>query len=71
MLGLDASQAWDTELAFAHLQALGEELAALSSELGETAAAIAEKAFAEIGREVNLGSPKQLQEVLFNELGMP
>ncbi len=48
-----------------------DELAALSAELGESAAAIAEKAFAEIGREVNLGSPKQLQEVLFNELGMP
>lgn len=48
-----------------------DELAALSSELGETAARIAEKAFAEIGREVNLGSPKQLQEVLFTELGMP
>ena len=26
---------------------------------------------AEIGREVNLGSPKQLQEVLFDQLGMP
>lgn len=48
-----------------------DELAALSAELGETAARIAEKAFAEIGREVNLGSPKQLQEVLFTELGMP
>ena len=24
LLGLDASQVWDTELAFAHLQALGE-----------------------------------------------
>lgn len=48
-----------------------EELAALSSELGETAATIAAKAFAEIGREVNLGSPKQLQEVLFDQLGMP
>src|SRR5690606_13383416 len=24
-----------------------------------------------IGREVNLGSPKQLQEVLFDQLGMP
>ena len=28
-------------------------------------------AFAAIGREVNLGSPKQLQEVLFDQLGMP
>ncbi|SDS68259.1 DNA polymerase I [Microterricola viridarii] len=48
-----------------------DELAALSSELGETAAGIAAQAFAEIGREVNLGSPKQLQEVLFDQLGMP
>ncbi len=28
-------------------------------------------AYAAIGREVNLGSPKQLQEVLFDQLGMP
>ena len=28
-------------------------------------------AFEAIGREVNLGSPKQLQEVLFDQLGMP
>src|SRR5690606_14357130 len=28
-------------------------------------------AYAVIGREVNLGSPKQLQEVLFDQLGMP
>jgi len=47
------------------------ELATLSSELGERAAALAQSAFAEIGREVNLGSPKQLQEVLFDQLGMP
>ena len=47
------------------------ELAALSSELGERAASLAQSAFAEIGREVNLGSPKQLQEVLFDQLGMP
>ncbi|GAA4366894.1 DNA polymerase I [Agromyces bauzanensis] len=47
------------------------ELAALSSELGDRAAALAASAYAEIGREVNLGSPKQLQEVLFGQLGMP
>jgi len=46
-------------------------LEALSTELGDTAAELAQKAFAEIGHEVNLGSPKQLQEVLFEELGMP
>ncbi len=31
----------------------------------------ASEAYAVIGREVNLGSPKQLQEVLFDQLGMP
>lgn len=46
-------------------------LDALNSELGETTAQLALQAYAEIGREVNLGSPKQLQEVLFDELGMP
>ena len=48
-----------------------ERLAELSSELGDRAAQLAASAFAEIGREVNLGSPKQLQEVLFDQLGMP
>ncbi|GAA1816952.1 DNA polymerase I [Agromyces neolithicus] len=47
------------------------ELSTLSSELGDRAAGLAQLAYAEIGREVNLGSPKQLQEVLFDQLGMP
>ena len=47
------------------------KLSALSSELGDRAAAAAASAFAEIGREVNLASPKQLQEVLFDQLNMP
>jgi DNA polymerase-1 len=33
--------------------------------------AAAKNAFAEIGTEINLGSPKQLQVVLFEQLGMP
>ena len=48
-----------------------DKLAALSGELGERADAIAQQAYAAIGREVNLGSPKQLQEVLFEELQLP
>ena len=31
----------------------------------------AKEAYAVIGTEINLGSPKQLQVVLFDELGMP
>jgi len=48
-----------------------DKLSAFSGELGARADAIAHDAFAAIGREVNLGSPKQLQEVLFDELGLP
>jgi len=48
-----------------------EQLRAISTRLGETAAGLAEQAFEVIGREVNLGSPKQLQEVLFDQLQMP
>lgn len=47
------------------------KLSDFSAELGERADAIAQSAFAAIGHEVNLGSPKQLQEVLFEELQLP
>ena len=46
-------------------------LSRLSGELGAVGADLATRAYTEIGREVNLGSPKQLQQVLFEELGMP
>jgi len=46
-------------------------LGRLTTSLGVTAADVAQRAYAEIGREINLGSPKQLQEVLFDQLGMP
>ncbi|GAB3131559.1 DNA polymerase I [Marisediminicola antarctica] len=46
-------------------------LGRLSTQLAETAGDLQSRAYAEIGREVNLGSPKQLQQVLFDELGMP
>ena len=43
----------------------------LSHTFAIEADAAAKAAYAEIGKEVNLGSPKQLQVVLFEELGMP
>ncbi|MFH5877688.1 DNA polymerase I [Arthrobacter sp. NA-172] len=46
---------------------LNEQLADLSKVIGNAQ----EQAFAAIGHEVNLGSPKQLQTVLFEELGLP
>lgn len=55
-----AGIAVDTE----HLDALHAEFTARMTEA-------ADEAFEAIGREVNLGSPKQLQEVLFDQLDMP
>ncbi|WP_349898061.1 DNA polymerase I [Parafrigoribacterium soli] len=49
----------------------GDILGRLAGELGERASDLAQRAYAELGREVNLGSPKQLQQVLFEDLGMP
>lgn len=49
----------------------GAALAVVRGELSSTADELAQACFAEIGHEVNLGSPKQLQQVLFEELGMP
>ncbi|MEO6471050.1 MAG: DNA polymerase, partial [Aeromicrobium sp.] len=46
-------------------------LAALESEFSERVVHAATEAFAVIGKEINLGSPKQLQVVLFDELNMP
>ncbi|MBI5161256.1 MAG: DNA polymerase I [Micrococcales bacterium] len=48
-----------------------EVLGEINRRLTDSAAGFAAAAFAEIGREVNLGSPKQLQEVLFEQLQMP
>ena len=49
----------------------GDALDALRAEFAAEVKRAAESAYAEIGHEVNLGSPKQLQVVLFDELGMP
>ncbi|CAN5179756.1 DNA polymerase I [soil metagenome] len=43
----------------------------LDERLTDTANALAQQAFEVVGHELNLGSPKQLQQVLFEELGMP
>ena len=48
-----------------------DKLQSLSDELGIRAEKAKTEAFEVIGREVNLASPKQLQEVLFDQLGMP
>lgn len=47
------------------------KLRALSQELGQRADDMEHTAFELVGRKFNLGSPKQLQEILFTELGLP
>ena len=48
-----------------------EHFAAMSATLHGEVKAAEQAAYAVTGHEFNLGSPKQLQEVLFNELGLP
>jgi DNA polymerase-1 len=48
-----------------------KQLGELQSEFGDLIRDAAEAAYAVIGKQINLGSPKQLQVVLFDELEMP
>ncbi len=48
-----------------------DHLEALEGHFATEVRNAAEEAFAVIGKEINLGSPKQLQVVLFDELDMP
>nr|WP_242521993.1 DNA polymerase I [Microbacterium esteraromaticum] len=63
-------------LVLADMEAAGvavshEVLSTFSGELRERTDTIAAEAFALVGREFNMGSPKQLQEVLFEDLQLP
>ena len=48
-----------------------DHLEALESEFGAKVNQAASDAYGVLGKQINLGSPKQLQVVLFDELGMP
>ncbi|MDQ1642685.1 MAG: polymerase [Actinomycetota bacterium] len=48
-----------------------DHLGELEATFGGAVKAAADDAYEVIGKEINLGSPKQLQVVLFDELGMP
>jgi DNA polymerase I len=60
----------------AGLEAVGiavdtQQLASLEAHFGSRVKHAEQEAFRVIGKEINLGSPKQLQVVLFDELDMP
>jgi len=48
-----------------------DRLTGLQREFADAVNAAAEDAYAVIGQQINLGSPKQLQIVLFDDLGLP
>ncbi len=48
-----------------------EALAGLAETFGEAIGRLAEDIYASVGHEFNLGSPKQLEQVLFHELDLP
>ena len=49
----------------------GEALALLDREFGEVIARLETEIWADVGHEFNLGSPKQLEQILFSELNLP
>ncbi|QGK72311.1 DNA polymerase I [Allosaccharopolyspora coralli] len=59
------------ELEAAGIAVDSEQLAELHSHFSSRVTEAAQEAYAVIGKEINLGSPKQLQVVLFDELDMP
>ena len=59
------------EMERAGIAADTDHFADMSASLGGEVKAAEQAAFAVTGHEFNLGSPKQLQEVLFTELGLP
>jgi len=59
------------EMERAGIAADADHFASMSASLGGEVKAAEQGAFAATGHEFNLGSPKQLQEVLFTELGLP
>ncbi|GGM70936.1 DNA polymerase [Longimycelium tulufanense] len=59
------------ELEAAGIAVDSEHLAGLEAHFAAKVKQAAQDAYAVIGKEINLGSPKQLQVVLFDELGMP
>ncbi|WP_084796304.1 DNA polymerase I [Pseudonocardia asaccharolytica] len=64
------------EYVLADLEAAGiavdqDALAALEADFAAQVRQAAQDCYRVIGKEINLGSPKQLQVVLFDELGMP
>ncbi|MDT4894668.1 MAG: polymerase, partial [Pseudonocardiales bacterium] len=74
--GLLADMELPLTYVLADMEAVGiatdvDGLLALQAELGAGVKAVEQDAHQVVGREFNLGSPKQLQEILFDQFGLP
>jgi DNA polymerase-1 len=75
-LGLLTEMELPLTYVLADMEAVGiatdtDALLALQAELGASVKAVEQDAHTVVGREFNLGSPKQLQEILFDQFGLP
>ena len=75
-LGLLTEMELPLTYVLADMEAVGiatdtDALLALQAELGANVKAVEQDAHTVVGREFNLGSPKQLQEILFDQFGLP
>jgi DNA polymerase-1 len=75
-LGLLTDMELPLTYVLADMEAVGiatdtDALLALQAELGASVKAVEQDAHTVVGREFNLGSPKQLQEILFDQFGLP
>ncbi|MEH0109943.1 DNA polymerase I [Tersicoccus sp. MR15.9] len=59
------------DMELAGIAADSAHLTALTDDFSTSIDAAQKEAFAVIGKEINLGSPKQLQAVIFDDLGLP
>jgi DNA polymerase-1 len=75
-LGLLTEMELPLTYVLADMEAVGiatdtDALLALQAELGASVKAVEQEAHTVVGREFNLGSPKQLQDILFDQFGLP
>ncbi len=59
------------EMEFAGIAVDATRLEQLKQEMGQHLIAVEKKIFAQAGEEINLNSPKQLANLLFNKMGIP
>ncbi|MDP9094716.1 MAG: DNA polymerase I [Actinomycetota bacterium] len=74
--GLLADMELPLTFVLADMEAVGiavdtDALLSLQAELGAAVKSVEQDAHRVVGREFNLGSPKQLQEILFDQFGLP